>query len=445
MAIDMKNNKDIDFNAKFAEAFDLLENSGRNLFITGKAGTGKSTLLEYFRDHTGKNLAVLAPTGVAAVNVRGQTIHSFFRFRPDITPEGVADIRLRKDQRQVYKNLQTLVIDEISMVRADLLDCVDRFLRRHGPCPDRAFGGVQMVFFGDLYQLPPVVTARERSLFQTVYPGPYFFDANSFGTLSMKVVELERIYRQQQEDFIRLLGVIRDKRVSLGDIEELNRRFDPKFAPDEKQLYIYLTTTNALAEGVNRERLQALRTRPCVFDGDLLGEFDQRGLPTSLKLELKFGAQVMLLNNDPQGRWFNGSIGKIVEADRRRERLKVELGSGAVVDLEPFTWDMYRFTYDEELAQIVSESVGAFRQFPVKLAWAVTIHKSQGQTFERVVIDSGNGMFAHGQAYVALSRCTTFEGLVLRKPFRHGDIKVDERVVSFLKTFAGGLQCEGAD
>lgn len=435
MDTETQDSQAIDFNAKFAEAFDLLENSGRNVFVTGKAGTGKSTLLQYFRDHTTKNMAILAPTGVAAVNVRGQTIHSFFRFRPDTTPESVAKIRLRKGQRQIYKNLEVLVIDEISMVRADLLDCIDQFLRLYGPNRKQAFGGVQMVFFGDLYQLPPVVTQQERSIFQTVYPSPYFFDANAFASLNIKIVELEFIYRQREENFIRLLGVIRDKRISNADIEELNQRFRPDFTPSEGQLYIYLTTTNALAERINQERLRALRTRPCVFDGDLMGEFDKRSLPTSMELEMKYGAQVMLLNNDPQGRWFNGSIGKVIEADRKSEKLIVELNQGDVVELEPFTWDMYRFTFDEELEQVVSESVGAFRQFPVKLAWAVTIHKSQGQTFQQVVLDSGTGMFAHGQAYVALSRCTTFEGLVLKRAIRRSDILVDDRVIDFLRNF----------
>lgn len=424
------------FDEQFSAVYDLLENNPTPVFVTGKAGTGKSTLLQYFRAHTSKNIVVLAPTGVAAVNVRGQTIHSFFRFRPDITPEGVNSIRLRKAQKALYKKLDAVVIDEISMVRSDLLDCVDAFLRRHGPDAGTPFGGVQMIFFGDLYQLPPVMTRFDRGIFKDLYASPYFFDAAAFKQLDFKIVELKKIYRQKDEMFIRLLNSVRDNSINVTDLAVLNRRLDPRFSPGEKDFYVYLTTTNALADGINQERLKELAGGSLRLEGKLSGGFDTKSLPTHQTLELKTGAQVMLLNNDPAGKWVNGTIGKVFSTPKDHAAtgaVRVALSSGLVVEVPSFTWEAFRFFYNKDTEQIDSESAGSFSQYPLKLAWAITIHKSQGKTFSKVVLDIGNGTFAPGQMYVALSRCTDLEGLVLKKPIFKRHILLDEQVVRFME------------
>lgn len=427
--------QNLDFNEKFAFCYNLLENDIKNIFVTGKAGTGKSTLLQYFREHTTKKMVVLAPTGVAAVNIKGQTIHSFFCFRPDITPENVFSIRLHRSQKRLYESLDAIVIDEISMVRSDLLDCIDAFLRMYGKKKNEPFGGVQMIFFGDLYQLPPVVTQREQTIFSEVYPSPYFFDSKSYNSLNLKIIELDKIYRQKDEDFIQLLGGIRNKTFSRWDMVVLNQRLKPDFQIPEGEYYISLTTTNAIADRINQEQLEKLNTKLCEHEGDLSGDFKESDLPTHLNLKLKEGAQVMMLNNDPQGRWINGSIGKTTYLNEEgfgEDSIEVELHSGSVVEVKPVTWEIYRFRYNEDSQSIVSEAVGAFTQYPIKLAWAVTIHKSQGKTFDKVIVDIGRGTFSHGQVYVALSRCTTLEGVILRKPIYDHHVLLDQRVVDFM-------------
>ncbi len=435
MATTFEEKQNIDFNDKFAVSYDLLENDKQNIFVTGKAGTGKSTLLQYFRDHTSKKIVVLAPTGVAAVNIKGQTVHSFFCFRPDITPENVYSIRVSRAQRRMYESLDAIVIDEISMVRADLLDCIDAFLRMYGREKNKAFGGIQMVFFGDLYQLPPVVTRREESIFKDVYPSPFFFDAKCYGTLDLKIIELDKIYRQVDEDFVNLLGGIRNRSCSRYDMVVLNQRLNPKFRIPEGEFFISLTTTNAIADRVNQEQLGLLEGKLCEFQGDLVGEFKEKDLPTHLNLKLKEGAQVMMLNNDPKGRWINGSLGKVTYLNQEgfgEGPFEVELNGGKVVEVVPVTWEIFRFYFDDDSQSIESEAVGSFKQYPLKLAWAVTIHKSQGKTFDRVIVDIGRGTFSHGQVYVALSRCTTLEGIVLRQPIYDHHILIDKRVIEFM-------------
>ncbi|MCK5014653.1 MAG: AAA family ATPase [Candidatus Omnitrophica bacterium] len=434
--------KDIEFNDQFAKAYDLLENGSTNIFITGKAGTGKSTLLQYFRDHTTKNVAVLAPTGVAAVNIKGQTIHSFFRFKPDITPEGVRAIRIRKTQKALYRKIDTIIIDEISMVRADLLDCVDIFLRMHGRDRMCVFGGIQMVFIGDLYQLSPVVTQAERGIFKDVYASPYFFDSKVYREINgtdqhprrVEFVELKKIYRQKEEEFIKLLGMIRNRSATQEHLKTLNARYIPHFKPEKDDFYVYLTTTNAMADKINQEKLNELEERSYFYEGTLAGKFGSRNLPTHQVLELKAGAQVMLLNNDSGGRWINGSIGKISEIIDDGKVVTIELSEGGIVDVTPFEWECFRFFFNEETQALESESVGSFKQHPLKLAWAVTIHKSQGKTFDKAIVDVGTGTFAHGQAYVALSRCVSFDGLILKKPILRRHILLDNSVVRFMSS-----------
>jgi|GEM_PF-207834 len=427
---------ELDFTEEFAAAFDALENTSRHIFVTGKAGTGKSTLLQYFRHRSEKNVAVLAPTGVAAVNVKGQTIHSFFQFRPDITPQAIADLHVRRKKRDLYRKLEALIIDEISMVRADLLDCVDAFLRLYGPDTDKPFGGVQMVFFGDLFQLPPVVSRGEEDIFKTVYPTPFFFSAKVLEDLDFDVLELSKIYRQTDEGFIHLLNAVRTDTLEHHHLSALNTRVNAVkvFAPGD--FYISLTSTNVLAERINAERLKGLDGRPHVYHGAIAGEFERKSLPTADILELKPGAQIMLLNNDPEKRWVNGSLGAI-KAIRQEpageDVIVVCLENGAEVDVKKHTWEISQYYFNEDAQALASKVIGHFTQYPLKLAWAVTIHKSQGQTFSKVIIDIGYGTFAHGQLYVALSRCTTLDGIVLKQPLALRHVLLDPRVVDFHK------------
>jgi ATP-dependent exoDNAse (exonuclease V) alpha subunit len=383
-------------------------------------------------------VAVLAPTGVAALNVDGQTVHSFCRFKPDITLDKVK--KVRGEGADLYRGLDAVIIDEISMVRADLLDCVEKFLRLNGRHPKAWFGGTQMIFIGDLYQLPPVVTSRERDIFAGRYESPYFFSSRIFNELSfdMEFVELEKIYRQTEEGFIHLLNAIRNGSAMPEDIDRLNEKWDPDFLPPEKGFYITLTSTNDLAFRRNKEKLDRLPGESFLCRGDLDGEFERSSLPTDEVLELKEGAQVMLVNNDRKGRWVNGSIGKITGVVRREEmddRIAVELRDGGTVEVEPWVWELFRYGYDRDTKKIFTERTGSFTQYPLKLAWAVTIHKSQGKTFDRVIIDIGRGTFAHGQLYVALSRCTNFRGMVLRTRIGKQHIRLDYRVIRFLTRF----------
>ena len=424
--------KQIELNDKFLQALEAIEKSDRNVFITGKAGTGKSTLLSYFRKTTNKNVVVLAPTGVAAINVDGMTIHSFFGFGPDITPAMVK--RHTGLNKKLYQKIDAIVIDEISMVRADLLDCVEKFLRLNGKLPGEKFGGIQMIFIGDLYQLPPVVTSKEKEIFKKQYKSPYFFDAKAFEDLEMGFIELEKIYRQKDKKFIGLLNAVRNRSVTEDDIKEINKRVDNDFHPPKDEFYINLTTTNEHSRIINEAELAKLEGRLFNFNGKLKGKFDKNLIPTDIDLKLKSGAQVMLLNNDAGRRWVNGTVGKIKDIikDGKEEVILVELQDGETVKVSRFTWTIYKLFYNPSINNLDSETVGSFTQYPIRLAWSVTIHKGQGKTFDKVVIDIGNGAFTHGQVYVALSRCTSLQGIVLRKPIEKKHIWMDWKIVNFL-------------
>jgi ATP-dependent exoDNAse (exonuclease V) alpha subunit len=434
----------IEINEQFRKALDLLDNTTKNIFITGKAGTGKSTLLKYFREHTHKNIVVLAPTGVAALNVGGETIHSFFRFKPDITPDKVT--RLKTRSADIYRELHAIVIDEVSMVRADLLDCVDAFLRLNGPSGLQPFGGLQLIFIGDLYQLPPVVPSNERGLFSSHYSGPYFFNAKVMDELELEFVELEKIYRQKDAGFINMLNAIRSNTATARDLAALNNRVGagprPFEAPDKGAgakkdgCTVHLLSTNQAAYEINSERLSSLDGREYSYRARVEGGFSKECYPADEDLLLKKGAQVMLLNNDPDGRWVNGSMGEVVdiisEPGSVVEAVIVRLSDGSCEKVRPHVWELFHFTYDHQAGKVVAGTAGVFRQYPLKLAWGITIHKSQGKTFERAVIDFGRGMFAHGQAYVALSRCVSLEGISLTRAVRKSDILMDRRVVEFM-------------
>lgn len=427
--------KEIELNEQFVRALKAMEQTSGHVFVTGKAGTGKSTLLEYFRRHTKKKVVVLAPTGVAALNVKGQTIHSFFRFKPHVTLDSIK--KLKKDGDSIYKKIDAIVIDEVSMVRADLLDCLDRFMRLNGRSRKKPFGGVQMILIGDLYQLPPVVTSKEKDIFRTHYESPWFFDARVMNGLDLEFIELEKVYRQKDESFISLLNAIRNNSVTDEDLKILNQRYDPGFIAEPGDFYIWLTSINEAAERVNLSHLSALKSEPVIYQGDLRGDFTPESLPTRMALELKTGAQVMLLNNDSWGRWVNGSIGRIEDIEQGEEGdvIIVELTDGDLVEVTPYTWEIFHYYFDQKKNSIASEVVGSFTQYPLRLAWAVTIHKSQGKTFERVVIDIGRGTFATGQVYVALSRCTRLDGIVLKKPIQKKHVFMDWRVVRFVTRY----------
>lgn len=422
----------IEFCELAEKALKLIEKSKENLFLTGKAGTGKSTLLDYFRDTTKKKCAVLAPTGVAALNVEGETIHSFFGLKPGFELEEVSQKFKKPRNIKMFEKLQTIVIDEISMVRADLLDAVNIFLQKtlENNLP---FGGLQMIFIGDLFQLPPVVTYSDRDAFSLRYQTPFFFGADVFDheDFEMQYIELEKVYRQSDDFFIKLLNAVRDKSIDWNQIKELNTRVDPTFEDDEN--YIHLTTTNADAKKINDAKLAKLNSEEFNFRAKIEGNIKENQYATDVRLDLKKGAQVMFVNNDPGRRWVNGSIGKIIEIDDFEYALKVELSNGKVVEVLTHTWEISKYVLNG--AKFEREAIGSFMQFPVKLAWAITIHKSQGKTFDKVVIDLGKRSFAHGQTYVAFSRCRTLEGIVLRRPVRKNDILLNLDVQRFLENF----------
>lgn len=418
----------IEFNDRFKEALEKIENGTGNLFITGRAGTGKSTLLRHFTSTSKKKNVVLAPTGVAAINAGGQTIHSFFGFKPGITPESIRKLK----SHELYGNLEMIIIDEISMVRADLMDCVETFMRYNGPKPDEPFGGVRLVFFGDMMQLPPVVKYDENEIFTQVYRSPYFFDANCFGSQTPETIELDKVYRQKEGGFLNILNAIRNNSASRNHIEELNSRVKPDHEPANGE--VVLCTINKTADEINSAKLEQLAGEGFAFRAETSGLFDLKNTPTDTDLVLKKGAQVMFVANDSQGRWVNGTLGKIIAIhdNGMRPKISVSLESGEVVDVGKNTWEMIKYGWDKQNKKIETETVGSFSQVPLQLAWAVTIHKAQGKTFEKVAIDLGNRTFAHGQLYVALSRCTSLEGLTLLRPVRTADIIVDSRVLKFI-------------
>ncbi len=432
--------KSIEINREFKRAWEMMEKGNKPVFITGRAGTGKSTLLQYFREHTKKSIVILAPTGVAALNVQGQTIHSFFGFSTDITLE---TIKKPKKNIKVIRALDALLIDEISMVRADLLDCIDRSLRLARNKKDIPFGGIQLICIGDLYQLPPVVaSAEERMFFKTRYQSPYFFSSDVFRSFDVEMMELQKIYRQSDERFIEILNAVRNNNIQDLHIAALNERLDVDFFPPEGSFCVTLTSTNAMAQEQNQEWLERLPGKKHRYEADIEGKFDRGSYPTDPILSLKKDAQVMLVNNDRLKRWVNGTIARVEgfrESENGWDEIIVRLANGKRSYVEPYTWEVFRFSYDETSRSIVSQSVGSFRQYPMVLSWAVTIHKSQGKTFDQVAIDIGRGTFAHGQMYVALSRARTLEGIVLKSPIQKRHIFMDKIVTDFLTSFQYGL------
>jgi len=418
---------DFDFNEEFQQAFDAIEHTKNSIFITGKAGTGKSTLLEYFRKNTKKNIVVLAPTGVAAIKARGQTIHSFFKFPPRfIQQDHIKKLRNKK----LLEKLDTIVIDECSMIRADLLDGIDYALRINRKEHKKPFGGVQIILFGDLFQLPPVVEKDIRHFINHLYASPYFFSANVMSKIAMKCVELHKIYRQKEESFISLLNRIRTQEASESDLEHLNRQVSTEITQESDT--ITLTTTNADANALNETRLLRIRNKEFEYHADINGKFDARSYPVEESIQLKKNAQIMLVKNDSSKRWTNGTIAEIAELSDSSMSIRID---DDIYDVPKVSWDKIQYIYNEAEQKIEEKVIGSFQQYPVKLAWAITIHKSQGQTFKNVIIDMGYGAFAHGQTYVALSRCTSLKGLILKKPIIFSDIIFDSCVYQFHESF----------
>jgi ATP-dependent exoDNAse (exonuclease V) alpha subunit len=412
----------------------LLESSARVLFVTGRAGTGKSTLLRYLTSQTRRNFVVLAPTGAAAVDVGGQTIHSFFKFKPGITAEDAYRMGMRNEE-PIYKRLEVMVIDEISMVRADLLDCIDAFLQAARK-KDEPFGGVQAVFFGDLYQLEPVVTRDEANAIGMQYESPYFFSSEVFSQLlrstreqAIELLELTTMYRQIDPEFVGVLDRIRRDQLQEGDLDYINCQVD-EYLDFARDGYVYLTDTNSLAQRINNENLAGINREPWTFTGKLSGHFNDKNLPTEMDLTLKVGARIMMLNNDPFKRWVNGTLGHLTHIED--DKVAVLLDDGREHTVERYIWGNHKFFFDDHTKSIKKQEVGSFEQFPLRLAWAITIHKSQGKTFDSVVIMLQNRAFAHGQTYVALSRCRTREGIILNRPVMPHDIISDVRVKKFM-------------
>ena len=409
---------------EFESIVEQLENTKDHFYITGKAGSGKSTLLAYFRSVTQKNTAVLAPTGVAAIRVKGQTIHSFFGFPPK-----VIQTRHIKKVRQIelLQNLETLIIDEISMVRADVFDAIDYSLRVHRKKLTQPFGGVQVIVFGDLFQLPPVVNMDESSLLERIYPnGQFFFHSNIFQDAQFKTLELQSIYRQTDDHFIYLLNAVRDGSITNSQIDNLNDSLVENFEMDEGK--IILTTTNARASGINQNYLKQLSSEEFSYRAQATGQFYKELFPTDEVLKLKKGAQVIMIKNDPEKRWVNGSIGTIHDIAEKKIKVKI---NHKIYEIKKEKWDRIQYSYDDDQQEVLENVTGSFKQYPMRLAWAITIHKSQGQTFEKVIIDMSQGSFAPGQLYVALSRCISLEGIELLRPLKKSDVIVNKQLIGF--------------
>ena len=430
----------MEMNEESILAWNIIEKTSANLFLTGKAGTGKTTFLKRLKELSPKRMIVLAPTGIAAINAGGMTIHSFFQlpFSPYVpgTTFGSGEqkrYQFSKLKRNIIRSIDLLVIDEISMVRSDLLDAIDSVLRQYRKRHDLPFGGVQLLMIGDLQQLAPVVTSQEEHLLGQHYDTPFFFSSNALKQVGYLTVELKKIYRQQDEQFISLLNQIRENKASEETLQALNQRYIPNFVPPKEGNYIRLTTHNAPAQYINEQQLAALPAQSFSFTADIEGDFPETSYPADFKLTLKPGAQVMFIKNDPQHRFYNGMIGEVigVKTDENGSKIIVRSkDSGEEFELEKMEWTNAKYTLNEKTKEIEETVEGKFMQYPLRLAWAITIHKSQGLTFEHAIIDASHS-FTHGQTYVALSRCKTLEGMVLSEPLSRGAIICSQTVDAF--------------
>ncbi|MCH5346986.1 MAG: AAA family ATPase [Muribaculaceae bacterium] len=450
-------NIDLD-NKEFQDVWKLLRFTNQSIFLTGRAGTGKSTFLRYITRNIKKNYVVLAPTGIAAVNVGGQTIHSFFRLPlkpvlPDDPDFAVSRLRERmkypRPLKKLLEKLDLIIIDEISMVRADTIDLIDRILRVFCHNMRVPFGGKQLLLVGDIYQLEPVVESQMKAIMRRFYPQPFFFNARAFGELGIVAIELNKVYRQNDAEFVEMLDRVRcgrplpadmmrvNSRVRNLSVDELAKRDDADSKP-----VLTLAARRDTVDYINEQRLRAIDSPEYTFIGTISGDFPENSLPTSLQLTLKKGAQVLFIKNDREKRWVNGTLGRITSIDDKS--LEVEVDGGERYWVEPETWSNIKYEYDEKSKKVVEKELGNFTQFPLKPAWALTIHKSQGLTFDRVNIDIGRGAFASGQSYVALSRCRSLEGMTLLSPLNERDMVVNPAIIEFARNFNDIHAIEGA-
>ena len=441
----------MEMNEESILAWNIIEKTNANLFLTGKAGTGKTTFLKRLKELSPKRMIVLAPTGIAAINAGGMTIHSFFQlpfspYVPGTTFGGGEQKRYQfsKLKRNIIRSIDLLVIDEISMVRSDLLDAIDSVLRQYRKRHDLPFGGVQLLMIGDLQQLAPVVTPQEEHLLGQHYDTPFFFSSNALKQVGYLTIELKKVYRQQDEQFISLLNQIRENKASEETLQALNQRYIPNFVPPKESNYIRLTTHNAPAQYINEQQLAALPSQSFSFTADIEGDFPETSYPADFKLTLKSGAQVMFIKNDPQHRFYNGMIGEVIGVRTDEDGSKIIVrskDSDEEFDLEKMEWTNAKYTLNEKTKEIEETVEGKFMQYPLRLAWAITIHKSQGLTFEHAIIDASHS-FTHGQTYVALSRCKTLEGMVLSQPLSRGAIISSQTVDSFTSQLAAPTQAQ---
>ena len=432
-------------NAELQNALQIIQFTRRSLFLTGKAGTGKSTFLRYIAANTKKKHIVLAPTGIAAINAGGSTLHSFFKlpFHPLLPNDSMYSVRnirntlkYNSEKIKIIREVELIIIDEISMVRADIIDFIDKVLRVYCRNMREPFGGKQLLLVGDIYQLEPVVREDDRRLLAPFYRSSFFFDAKIFQQFSLVSIELKKVYRQSDPTFIGILDHIRTSQVHMQDLQLLNQRVRAQLDDSDSKLAITLSTRRDTVDYINENQLKLLPGEPTLFRGSIQGEFPESSLPTPIELYLKTGAQIIFIKNDIEHQWVNGTLGTIIGFDEEENaKIYVRTESGQDVMVEPAAWSNMRYHFNEVEKKIEEEEIGRYEQYPLRLAWAITVHKSQGLTFNQVKIDFTGGVFAGGQTYVALSRCTSLEGISLQEPIRQSEVFVRNEVKQFARHY----------